>query len=95
MDDAHLAGYTWNKSIKAQMTIKQKLFASRLSLTITFLVFTVPMDIIFFYTIPLRHPYPNTILNDNTGSLQIAAILFNDFNPTFPDNRDRSTTKTN
>ena len=83
MDNAHLAGYAWDKSIKAQMTIKQKLFASRISLTITLLVFTVAMDIIVFYTIPLRHLYPSTLLNNNTESLQIAAILFHDFNPTF------------
>jgi len=83
MDDAHLAGYAWDKSIKALMTIKQKLFASCISLTITFLVFTVAMDIIIFYAIPLHNLYPNTLLNENTESVQIAAILFNDFNSTF------------
>ena len=83
MDDTHLAGYAWDKSVKTQMTVKQKLFASRISLTIIVLVFTMAMDIVVFYTIPLRHLYPSTLLNNNTESLQIAAILFHDFNPTF------------
>ena len=83
MDDAHLAGYARNISIKAQMTFKHALLSSRISLTIIFLIAAMIVDIIFFYAIPLRFLYPDTLLKGDTESLQIAAILFNGFNPTF------------
>ena len=51
-------------------------------LVIIFLVCAVIGDIGFFYTMPLRYLYPFTF-DSSTGQLKMAAILFNDFNPTF------------
>jgi hypothetical protein len=64
------------------VTAKQKKHPSRKSLAIIFIICAVTVDIAVFYTAPLRFLYPVTF-NGGTGHLEIAAILFNDFNSTF------------
>jgi vancomycin permeability regulator SanA len=46
------------------------------------LIGAAAVDIAFFYTLPLRYLYPVTF-SDDGEEVQAAAILFNDFNPTF------------
>lgn len=67
------------------MACRQKKHPTRRSLAIIFIICAVAgtIDIVVFYALPLRYLYPDTVPNKDTASLQIAAILFNDFNPTF------------
>lgn len=60
----------------------QRHYLSRGLPALLFLVGAAAVDLAFFSILPLRYLYPVTF-SDDGEEVQAAAILFNDFNPTF------------
>jgi hypothetical protein len=64
------------------MTDRQKRYPPFGWLLIGILFCAALLDIVMFYTLPLRYLYPGTF-DAGKEKLTVAAILFNDFNPSF------------